>query len=594
MKKVAIYARVSTDNDTQFFDRQITDLTNLIKTHHYSQDQIETYTDKLSGYKKDRPSLTKMLSEIETSPEKYSSIYITEISRLGRNPKNTREIIDRLTEINVPIFIQSIGQSTIDTNGKRNIIVSIILQVLMEFADLEAETMKTRMKSGKMQGVKDGKVSGANQAYGYMNENKMLVINKVESAIVEQIFELYKEGNGTRVIANTLNQMDIPTRLATTHKDKTLTFKNTNSEKQGDLIIWNGATIRQIINNTIYIGQRKFKGEIYNSPQLITPELFNECNQLMQTKTHRNYLTSYEYLLKDLIRCGVCGNKYFAKYSPDKGYDKIYKCTSYIKKGCSCGNQSINLSLLESVIYDVLLNSETLINSLDNPKDIMKQVEVDIKTLNQQLLNTESELRQKQSEQERLLDLFLSNPKYKKELFEAKEITLSKEIDLMKEKVKLITKEIFSKTLTIANYNQKTATIEMITNAKHNRPELRSIFKQFISKIIINTLDKKVTLATVYIKYAGLVLPTPIYLFINAGGVRAVRYNSNKKYEYVSTTKLINQPVFKDNILMVDTPDILNEFQSELKYSTETDGMYGKQYTTIDRNNWLYITATDV
>jgi hypothetical protein len=45
----------------------------------------------------------------------------------------------------------------------------------------------------------------------------------------------------------------------------------------------------------------------------------------------------------------------------------------------------------------------------------MKQVEVDIKTLNQQLLNTESRTKTKTIWiKERLLDLFLSNPKYKK------------------------------------------------------------------------------------------------------------------------------------------------------------------------------------
>jgi hypothetical protein len=405
---------------------------------------------------------------------------------------------------------------------------------------------------------------------------------------------MYKEGNGTRVIANTLNQMNIPTRLATTHKDKTLSFKNTNSEKQGDTIEWNGATIRQIINNTIYIGQRNFKGEIYNSPVIIDPPLFTECNELMKTKTHRNYLTTYDYLLKDLIRCGVCGNKYYAKYSPDKGYDKVYKCSSTLKSGCSCGNLSINISLLESVIYDQLLKSETLSKNLDNPKDIMKMVKAELKVLDQQLKNNESALLSKQKELNKLLDLYLSNSNIPKEMYETKQALLSAEIESIQSKITLITKEVFAKNLSIANYNETKATNQMIVDAKHNRPELRIIFKQFVDKIIINTLTKKTTLATVFIKLNGVPMLTTLKVFINASGVRAVRHNSNKKYQYIAVTKFSNINFDSKNILITDKDDILNEIESEIRYGTESGGLYGQQYTTVDRTNWLYINETDI
>ncbi|MFV8366216.1 recombinase family protein [Flavobacterium sp. XS1P27] len=617
MDKIAIYARVSTV-DKQDYQRQISDLTNLIISHGYKQEQIVEYSEKISGYKKDkdRPELTKLLNAVTNNPQLYKCIYVTEISRIGRDPKNTTFIVDTLTELGVPLYIQSISQSTIDVNGNKNIIVSIILKVLMEFAHLEAQTLKSRMKSGKIQAVvKNGKISGNNQAFGYMgDENKKLIINPLEAVVIEQIFEYYKEGNGTRVIANTLNQMNVPTRLATTHKDKVLTFSKTNIEKTGDTILWSGATIRQIIKNTIYMGQRKFKIKdavkeeidgkkvikipaeyaVFDSPIIIKKELFVECNELMKTKTHRNYLTSYDYLLKDLIRCGVCANKYFAKYSPDKGYDKVYKCTSYLKKGCSCGNLSLNISLFESVIYDVLLKSKLLLKHLDNPNDILRMVEADLKILNQLLKNDEALLKQKESELERLLDLYLSNSNYKKEMFENKETALSNEIESIKNKIILITKDIFSKTLSINNYNEHTATTEMIVNAKHNRPELRTIFKQFIGKIIINTLNKKYTLATVFIKVGGLEYKQTLKLLINAGGVRAVRYNSNKVYQYLDVVKMINDPVFKDNILMNDIDDILNEFESEIRYYTESVGIFGLPLVTIDKENYLYIKKEDI
>ena len=38
---------------------------------------------------------------------------------LGRNPSHTRKIIDDLTEKKNPIYIQSIGQSTLNPDGSK-------------------------------------------------------------------------------------------------------------------------------------------------------------------------------------------------------------------------------------------------------------------------------------------------------------------------------------------------------------------------------------------------------------------------------------------------------------------------------------------
>ena len=165
MDRIAIYARVSTSDGKQSYDRQVDDLARIALQHGYQAEQIDVFAEMVSGYQKERPEMNRLLSIISNEQQTYKIIYCTEISRVGRNPKNTREIIDKLTDLNIPLWIDSIKQATID-NGKRNIIVSIILQVLMEFADLESEQMKTRMASGKMKRAKEGKTSN-----GYANKN---------------------------------------------------------------------------------------------------------------------------------------------------------------------------------------------------------------------------------------------------------------------------------------------------------------------------------------------------------------------------------------------------------------------------------------
>ena len=181
MNKVAIYVRVSTI-DKQDYSRQINELKAIAYQDKYSEYQIDVFADSISGYSKkdNRPELSKMLTNINNDNKIYDCIYISEISRLGRNPSHVRSIIDDLTELNIPIYIQTLNQATI-VGGKRNFIMNIVLQVLMEFANSEAETFKVRSKSGLLQSAKSGKVGGGLvYPYGFKNDNQYLVIDEEE------------------------------------------------------------------------------------------------------------------------------------------------------------------------------------------------------------------------------------------------------------------------------------------------------------------------------------------------------------------------------------------------------------------------------
>jgi hypothetical protein len=86
--------------------------------------------------------------------------------------------------------------------------------------------------------------------------------------------------------------------------------------KSADKVKWTDSAILGILNNSIYCGKRRFKDEIISIDPIITEELFDECNYLLKNKNTRNYTSEYVFLLKDLIKCGVCGRNYTAKYKP--------------------------------------------------------------------------------------------------------------------------------------------------------------------------------------------------------------------------------------------------------------------------------------
>lgn len=590
MNKVAIYARVSTI-DNQEYNRQISDLTKVINNKGYNENQIEIFAEKLSGYDKERPQLNKLISEADN----YDCIYISEISRLGRNPSHTRKIIDDLTEKKIPIYIQSIGQSTLNPDGSRNSIMSIILQVLMEFAHSEAETMKTRMKSGKLEAVKSGKVAGNNQAYGFANVDKMQVIDEDEAMVVEKIFQLYIEGKGTRVIAGILNDMKIPTRLAKTHKDKTVSYEKTGIEKLGADILWDGNTILQILKNPIYKGIRIFKGEKIVIKGIISEEIWEQANTIRTTKTHRNYLTSYTYLLKDICYCGKCGKKYLGTYNEKNG-NEFYRCVSFLKKAQQCGNSGININLIESVIFHQLIQSENLLKYLDNPNDIINQIKEELKDAEVQLKLNSNQLTSKKNELERLLDLYIKDSKYKIELYSKKEIEISNEIQTLENKITILKKQIFDKKLTITNYDKQSASKEMLLNSKSNRTELQTIFKQFINKIYILTLNKRFTLIILEIKLNNILMPNTLKLIIDVKKSRKRGKVLSKSYEYIAITKMENDPIFKNNILLNNISDIEEEL-NHLYFQTEKakDFSFLKQHEInfVPEELWLKIVKNN-
>ncbi len=597
MSKVAIYARVSTI-DKQDYKRQISDLKSIISQHKYSESDIEIFAEKISGYTndKERPELTRLLDIIKENNTTFKCIYITEISRLGRNPKNTREIIDDLTERGIPIYIQTIGQYTM-VDGKRNIIVSIILQVLMEFADLESQTTKNRMKSGKLQAVKEGRVSGNNQAFGYMGDsNKKLIINPEESFVVEKIFELYRDGYGMLAIANTLNQMKIPTRLNRTHSDKLIKSTKTDIVKKGDSITWSGNTIRQILINTIYKGKRVYKDIIVDVPAIISEELFDECNKKIKEKVTKNTKTTYQYLLKNLIKCGCCGRNYYGRYQPLKKGDKIYKCSSSLANNVVCDNMSINISLIESIIFNEMLNSEALFKIIDNSSEIKKEIETDIKRGSQELLNEEKNLDSKQKQLKKLLALYLSTDDYDEELYNDNQLKINRDIQISKDKIILIKKELLDKNLALSNYNEEKASKDMLVDAKHNRHELTKIINQFIHKIIINNLNQDYTLLTIYIKINGIVLINTLKIFIYISGVRSVSFNTKKKYKYIGITKMENDPVFKNNTFLMNKNEILEELENIIFYSNQEESeLFNKpKFIEVPEENYLYINPNDI
>ena len=122
------YARVSTSD--QNLDRQKDAL------EKYGIDRL--YCEKMSGTKKSRPELDRMMHEIEDG----DTIVIESLSRLGRSVKNLAELMEVFNSRNIRLISL---KETIDTTSSTGRLLFTILSSLAQF---ERDVLVERTREG--------------------------------------------------------------------------------------------------------------------------------------------------------------------------------------------------------------------------------------------------------------------------------------------------------------------------------------------------------------------------------------------------------------------------------------------------------------
>lgn len=144
MKKVIIYARVSTSN--QEYDRQLEELRAYCKKMGF--EVVKEFAETVSGAKKvaDRAALTELLNYVET--HEVDKVVVYECSRLSRRVLDFLEIIDYLSARKVSVFILQNGLETLLPDGRPSPISQLTLGILAQYNNLERTLIRARMSSG--------------------------------------------------------------------------------------------------------------------------------------------------------------------------------------------------------------------------------------------------------------------------------------------------------------------------------------------------------------------------------------------------------------------------------------------------------------
>jgi site-specific DNA recombinase len=212
---------------------------------------VEVYREEgVSGYKKDRPALEKLLQAAKEG--RFDVVVFPSIDRVGRSVKDVIEIDGYLRKHGIDTVFLREGVDTSTPTGAlyRNIMSSV--------AEFEGRLIYERLSKGKREKASEGGYIGGWLPYGYAKDGDGVVVVKEEAEVIEQIFLWKTEGKTLQWICDRLNGDSIKT-------------------KRGGK--WQVSTIRGILGNRFYTGRVEFEGTFIRAQHdaIVSDVLFGKC-----------------------------------------------------------------------------------------------------------------------------------------------------------------------------------------------------------------------------------------------------------------------------------------------------------------------------
>jgi len=154
--KAAIYTRVSTSK--QNTDRQLSELREYAQRN--GLEIVYAVSEIVSGTKKkyQRPGLEQIFQMAKQG--EITEVLSLELSRLGRDAMDVRNIILDLAELGVCTHIVNKHLRSLDKKRKKDGITMMILGILADLGEMERETLTERVRSGLEEAKRQGKVLG--------------------------------------------------------------------------------------------------------------------------------------------------------------------------------------------------------------------------------------------------------------------------------------------------------------------------------------------------------------------------------------------------------------------------------------------------
>jgi len=375
-RRVAAYARVSTDNEEQqtSFAAQVDYYTKYINERP-DYEFVGIYTDEgISALNtKNRDGLKRMVADAIAG--KIDLIVTKSVSRFARNTVDSLSTVRKLKAHGTEVYFEKENIYTFDGKGE------LLITIMSSLAQEESRSISENVTWGHRKRFADGKLILPYKRFlGYeRGEDGMPQIVEQEAEIVRSIFRMYINGKTFSAIAKHLTDVGIPT--------------------PGNRKVWQSATVRSILTNEKYKGeallqkgytvdfltkQRKVnEGEVpqyyvkNSHPAIIAPDEFDAVQIEIERRMKLGRPTSCNSPFSAKIICGECGGYYGAKvWGSNTKYRRIiWRCNEKYKGERRCTTRHVTEDEIKAQflvsINELLGNRDEVITNCQLAKDVL-------------------------------------------------------------------------------------------------------------------------------------------------------------------------------------------------------------------------------
>ena len=373
-RKVAAYARVSTDHEEQqsSYEAQVDYYTTYIQGRD-DWEFVSVYADEgITGCNtKKRDGFNSMVEDALAG--KIDLIITKSVSRFARNTVDSLTTIRKLKEHGTECYFEKENIWTFDGKGE------LLLTIMSSLAQEESRSISENCTWGQRKRFQDGKVTVPfGRFLGYdRGEDGNLVLNEDEAQIIRRIYGLFLQGRSPYAIAKVLTSEGIPTPgKKKTWSASTVKSILTNEKYKGDALL-------QKVYTEDFLTKKKIKndGQVpqyyveNNHPAIIEPGVFDRVQKLMAVRHPGQNRNSSISPFSSRIKCGECGSWYGSKvwHSNDKYRKVIWQCNHKFDGDCKCGTPHITedeiRSLFIKAINILITEKDALIEDFEAIKD---------------------------------------------------------------------------------------------------------------------------------------------------------------------------------------------------------------------------------
>jgi site-specific DNA recombinase len=298
-----------------------------------------------------RPEMQRLLTD--ALDRKFDVALAVEMERFSRSRDGADLAVIKRTFRASGIRFGTLGQ-IFDPDDVEDDFVSSLLGLL---SAREKQKTVRRTTAGREEAARAGRYV-SNTPYGYRRApgGGALVIHEPEAAVVRMMFEQLLAGSSLRAIIRELNQRAIPTAKGASR--------------------WTHGTVWKILKNPVYGGTAYYRKQRIDhppgvrrrlhprarteqiampAPQIVDPAHVIAVEQRFQENQRRSQRSAKRfYLLRGLVRCGVCGHSMIGK-SVARGL-AYYTCAASDSHDRGprprCRWHAANASRLEAMVWE--------------------------------------------------------------------------------------------------------------------------------------------------------------------------------------------------------------------------------------------------